>query len=260
MLAHPMTTRSAYDELGDAYATVRREDPRLAAFIHAGLGDARTVLNVGAGTGNYEPADRYVVAVEPSATMRAQRRPDAAPAIRAYADALPFDDGAFDAVLSIFSDHHWPDRGAGLAELRRVARRRVVVLTFEPALLADSWLCAYLPGLRAMLPAWGTAEVAAALGGDVLVEPLPLPHDCADEFLHTFWRRPEALLAPHAADGISLFRRLAPEELAAGLARLRTDVDTGAWSAAHPHLLDAEHHDMGVRLLVADRRARPASV
>lgn len=253
MLAHPMTTRTAYDDLGDAYATVRREDPRLAAFIHAGLGDAQTVLNVGAGTGNYEPRDRYVVAVEPSAVMRAQRPPGAAPAIRAYADALPFDDGAFDAVLAIFSDHHWPDRGAGLAELRRVAARRVVVLTFEPAMLAASWLCDYLPGLRALLPAWGTAEVAAALGGASRVEPVPLPYDCADEFIHTFWRRPEALLAPEAADGISLFRRLPPDELAAGLGRLREDVERGAWAAANADLLDAEHHDVGVRLVVADR-------
>lgn len=253
MLAHAMTTRTAYDELGDRYAGVRREDPRLAAFIHAGLGDARTVLNVGAGTGNYEPRDRYVVAVEPSATMRAQRAPGAPPAIRAYADALPFDDGAFDAVLAVFSDHHWPDRGAGLAELRRVARRRVVLLTFEPDALSASWLCDYLPGLRAMLPAWGTTEVAAALGGgSARIEPVPLPHDCADEFLHTFWRRPEALLEPRAADGISLFRRLPPEELAAGLARLRADVDSGAWARANDDLVTAEEHDVGVRLVVAD--------
>lgn len=248
-----MTTSTAYDELGDAYASVRREDPRLAAFIHAGLGDARTVLNVGAGTGNYEPADRYVVAVEPSATMRSQRPAGAAPAIRAYADALPFDDGAFDAVLSIFSDHHWPDRGAGLAELRRVARRRVVVLTFEPSYLSSSWLCDYLPGLRAMLPPWGTAEVAASLGGDgdILIEPVPLPYDCADEFVHTFWRRPEALLAPQAADGISLFRRLPPDDLASGLARLRADVESGAWAAANEDLVGQDQHDLGVRLVVA---------
>ncbi len=248
-----MTTRSDYDHLGDAYASVRREDPRLAAFIWAALGDAETVLNVGAGTGNYEPRDRFVVALEPSATMRAQRPPGSAPAIRGYADALPFDDDAFDATLAIFSDHHWADRAAGLAELARVARRRVVVLTFDPAPLAASWLCDYLPGLRAMLPAWGPAEVAGALGGDTRVEPVPLPYDCADEFIHTFWRRPEALLAPEAADGISLFRRLPPDDLAAGLTRLQADVDSGAWAAAHPHLVDAEHHDIGVRLVVSDR-------
>lgn len=248
-----MTTRSDYDHLGDAYATVRREDPRLAAFIWAALGDAETVLNVGAGTGNYEPRDRYVVALEPSATMRAQRPPDAAPAVRGYADALPFDDDAFDATLAVFTDHHWPDRRAGLTELARVARRRVVVLTFEPSFLAASWLCDYLPGLRAMLPAWGAAEVRAALGGTVRIEPVPLPYDCADEFVHTFWRRPDALLAPEAADGISLFRRLPSDELSAGLARLREDVESGAWAAANAGLAEAEHHDMGVRLVVADR-------
>ncbi|MBJ7328945.1 MAG: methyltransferase domain-containing protein, partial [Solirubrobacteraceae bacterium] len=214
-------------------------------------GDAETVLNVGAGTGNYEPCDRYVVALEPSATMRAQRPPGTAPAIRGYADDLPFDDDAFDAVLSVFSDHHWADRGAGLAELRRVARSRVVLLTFEPSFFSESWLCDYLPGLRAFLPPWDVARVVEALGGDATVEPVPLPHDCADEFMHTFWRRPEALLEPEAADGISLFRRLEPGALATGLQRLRADLDSGAWEAAHPHLVEALEHDIGIRLVVA---------
>ncbi len=192
-----VTARVDYARHGRTYAQHRRPDPRIAARIHAALGDARTVLNVGAGAGSYEPADRWVLAVEPSATMRAQRPPGAAPAIAARAEALLLDDGAVDAAMACVTIHHRESPRAGLAELRRVARGPAVVFTFELDAL-PAWQQEFLhEGLereRARFPA--LADIEAALGGRTRIERIPTPGDCVDGFFEAFWRRPKAVLDP----------------------------------------------------------------
>jgi SAM-dependent methyltransferase len=238
-----------YDRIGAGYTATRRADPRIAARIEAALGDARTVLNVGAGTGNYEPRDREVTAVEPSETMIAQRPPGAAPVVRASAESLPFADHSFDAAMAVLSDHHWDDRPGGLRELRRVGRR-VVLFTFDPAYVDALWLVPdYLPGFRS-LPGMTIADIAACLGG-ADIEPVPVPHDCADGFMGAWWRRPEAYLDARVRAGISVFARLSPAEVADCVARLGEDLASGAWHARHGDLLALDELDLGYRLLVA---------
>ncbi|MFM8755373.1 MAG: class I SAM-dependent methyltransferase [Phenylobacterium sp.] len=235
-----------YDRIGDGYAGLRRPDSRIASRIHAALGPARSVLNVGAGTGNYEPSGLDLVAVEPSREMIRQRPPGAAPCVQARAGALPFADGTFEAALAILTVHHWPDPAAGLAEMRRVTRGRIVILTFDPA--ARPWLTGYLPGLAALdeaqMPALRT--YADALG-PLSVTPLPVPHDCTDGFLYAYWRRPEAYLDPAVRSGSSSFRAL--PGLEAGLDRLRADLDSGEWDRRHAGLRGLETYDAGYRLI-----------
>lgn len=239
-----------YDRIGTDYTATRRADPRIAARLSAALGDARTVVNVGAGTGSYEPDDREVMAVEPSATMIAQRPPGAAPVVRAHAEALPFADGAFEAAMAVLSDHHWADREQGLRELRRVARR-AVVLTFDGALAERYWAVRdYFRGFLA-LRGLTIERVAAALGDDVRVEVVPVPADCADGFFLAWWKRPAALLDPRVRSGVSVFARLDPSEVSDGLARLRADLDSGAWARRNAELLELGELDLGLRLLVA---------
>ena len=192
-----MARRVDYDERGRTYSRHRRADPRIAARIHAALGEARTVVNVGAGAGSYEPEDRWVLAVEPSATMRRQRPPGAAPAIAARAEALPLDDDSVDAAMACVTIHHWDPPAAGLAELRRVARGPVVVVTFDLDGL-PAWQLDFLrEGIEIERPRFGAIEeVAAALGGRTRIERVPTPADCADGFFEAYWNRPEALLDP----------------------------------------------------------------
>jgi SAM-dependent methyltransferase len=213
-------------------------------------------VNVGAGAGSYEPRDREVVAVEPSAAMIAQRPPGAAPVVQAHADALPFEDGRFDAAMAVLTDHHWPDRCAGLGELRRVARR-AVVLTFDPAYTDAFWLVTeYLP---AFSEAAGLTidEVAACLGGADIV-PVPIPADCADGFFGAFWRRPEAYLDPRVRAGISVFARASPDDVEACVSALRADLESRAWHRHHAELLALPELDLGYRLLVAPRASAAA--
>jgi SAM-dependent methyltransferase len=239
-----------YDRIGRSYVATREEDPRIAAAIHAALGDARTVLNVGAGAGAYEPRDRDVTAVEPSEVMRAQRPPDAAPCIDARAEALPFADGAFDATMAVLSDHHWSDRLAGLRELRRVGRR-AVVFQWNPDYAERFWL------VRRYLPSFGRglegsfAETRAALGATREV-PVPIPHDCRDGFLMAYWRRPEAYLDPTVRANISVFALLPADEVDAMVAALRADLQSGAWHRRNADLLELAEYDFGCRLLVAE--------
>ena len=189
-----MPGRVDYDKHGRTYSRFRRADPRIARRIHAALDDARTIVNVGAGAGSYEPDDRWVLAVEPSATMRAQRPQRAAPAIRARAEALPFDDDSVDGAMACVTIHHWEPPAVGLAEMRRVARGPVVVFTFELECL-PAWQRDYLaPGLEIERPRFPSIdETARALGGRVRIERVPTPADCVDGFFEAFWRRPEAL-------------------------------------------------------------------
>jgi SAM-dependent methyltransferase len=239
-----------YDRIGLTYAQRRRPDPRIAAAIDTALGDARTVVNVGAGAGSYEPRDREVTAVEPSETMIAQRPPGAAPVVRAYAQDLPFADGAFDASMAVLSDHHWGDgRVAGLRELRRVARR-TVVLTWDRDAVRDSWLVQdYLPEFaHEAVASLSIGEIAEALGGARL-EPVPIPADCHDGFLHAYWARPEAYLDPAVRACISVFSAI---DATAGLARLRDDLASGAWHERHGWVLDLDAMDLGYRLVITD--------
>jgi SAM-dependent methyltransferase len=235
------------------YAAMRQEDPRLAARIRAALGDARSVVNVGAGAGSYEPADLDVVAVEPSAVMRAQRRPGAAPVVDASAEELPFEDDSFDAAMAILSDHHWDDHDRGLAELRRVARRRVVLFNAQPHSVADSWLVRdYLHGFMGLVPdGYSLEQTLERLGGG-RIEPVPIPHDCRDGFMHAYWRRPHAYLDPRIRAAISVFGVLPRAEVDEMVERLRADLDSGEWERRNGALLGLDELDLGYRLLVAE--------
>ena len=242
-----------YERIGGTYSRHRHPDPRIAARIRAALGEARTVVNVGAGSGSYEPEDRWLLAVEPSATMRGQRPAGAAPAISARAEALPLDDDSVDAAMACVTIHHWDPREAGLAELRRVARGPVVVFTFELDALPP-WQLEYLrEGVEIERPRFGTtAEVAAALGGRTRVETIPTPADCADGFFEAYWNRPEALLDPEVRASQSLWALLAPGEEERIVSRLREALESGAWDAEHGHLRGQQSFNGSLRLVVSE--------
>jgi SAM-dependent methyltransferase len=210
------------------------------------------VVNVGAGAGSYEPRDLDVVAVEPSEVMIAQRPGGAAPVVRAYAEELPFEDGGFDAAMAVLSDHHWTDRPRGIAEMLRVAPR-VVVLTWDPATVYDTWLVSeYFPCFADLVTdALRLEEIVECMDG-ARVEPVRVPHDCVDGFLHAYWRRPHAYLDPQVRAGISVFAQMDPECLHEGVARLADDLESGAWERRHTGLLELEEVDRGYRLLVHD--------
>ena len=247
-----MSGGALYDRLGVTYTATRREDPRLAAAIHGALGDAVTVVNVGAGTGSYEPRDRTVIAIEPSAVMIAQRPHDAAPAIVANAEDLPLADDSVDAAMAVLTDHHWPDRSRGLAEMRRVARRRAVVFQHDPSVAADFWLARdYLPTFLRRLRGKRLADMMAPLG-DVEMRPVPIPHDCRDGFLGAFWRRPDAYLDPEVRAGISVFALLPEDEVSAAVDALRADLRSGAWARRNAGILEREELDLGFRVVVAE--------
>ena len=237
-----------YDRIGQGYRDLRRPDPRIARKILRALGDASTVVNVGAGTGSYEPRDRTVVAVEPSMTMIRQRDADAAPVVQATAIALPFKDGAFDAGLAILTLHHWPRWDVGLRELRRVSRR-VVILTWDPA-SPGFWLTDYFPESleidRRIFPS--LRELESELGV-LTVEKIPIPHDCTDGFFGAYWRRPAAYLDERVRSAISTFSKLT--RLASGLEHLRRDLGSGAWQRRHGRLSAMAELDLGYRLIVA---------
>ena len=242
-----------YDTIGRGYDAHRRPDPRLAAAIAGALGGAPSIVNVGAGAGSYEPIDRPVTAVEPSAAMLRQRRPGAAPAVRASATDLPFRDAAFAAALAILTVHHWPDRARGLAELARVARDRVVIVTWDPDARYAFWLVDdYFPEIpaidRVIFP---TLDDLRRVLGPIEVLTLPIPHDCVDGFLGAYWRRPEAYLDAGVRGAISGFTKLA--DVAPGLARLRADLADGTWERRHGHLRRHDAIDLGYRLVVAER-------
>ena len=239
-----------YDTIGVGYRALRRPDPRIAAAIVNALGPAASVVNVGAGAGSYEPDDRRVVAVEPSREMIRQRPAGAAPVVQASATALPFRAGAFDAALAVLTVHHWPDRAQGLAELRRVARDRVVILTWEPD-ATRFWLVEdYFPELvaldRGLFP---TRDEMRRTLGPIEVHPLPIPHDCTDGFLGAYWRRPHAYLEATVRGAISTFSKLGDVE--PGLSRLRNDLENDTWSRRHDSLLTRSDLDLGYRLVVA---------
>ncbi len=238
-----------YDRIGINYADLRRPDPRIATIIERALGTARTILNVGAGTGSYEPEGRHLVAVERSIEMIRKRRPSAAPAIQASAEALPFADGRFEAAMAILTLHHWPDQAAGLREMRRVTRGPIVLLTFDPS--HRPWLTDYLPQLAA-LDAAQMPQMSAYRRwlGDVRISQVPVPQDCTDGFLYAYWRRPSAYMDARIRSGSSSFWAIG-DAAETGLRRLAEDLETGAWQRRYPELLTREEYDAGYRLVIA---------
>jgi SAM-dependent methyltransferase len=243
-----------YDTIGAGYVATRREDPVLREHLHAALGDARTVVNVGAGTGSYEPRDRHVVAVEPSDVMAAQRPAGLAPAIRARADDLPLRDDSVDAALAVLTLHHWDEgQEAGVRELRRVARGPVVILTYDARVSGSMWLMTdYLPEVAALdREIFPEAErIAAWLGGDVEVCELPLHRDCRDWMLGSFWAHPERVLDAAARAGTSGFARMEPAIVERVVAAVGADLAGGAWDARHGALRALDRYDVGLRLVI----------
>ena len=242
-----------YGTIGAACPVTRRADPRIAARIWAALGDARTVVNVGAGTGSYEPAGRGVVAVEPSALMRAQRPAGAAPCVAATAESLPFAGQSFDAAMAVSTVHHWPDPVAGLREMRRVARR-VVVFTHDDGDAA--WRCRfwlsrdYLPEVADFLAGRPTlAEQARAIGARV--EPVLIPWDCADGIFEAYWRRPEAYLDDQVRRGMSVWARVGPQIEERAVRSLRADLASGRWAERNRDITTLDAAELGLRLLIA---------
>ncbi len=251
-------TPELYDSIGRTYTSTRHADPRIAAAIHAALGDARRVLDVGAGAGNYEPADREVVALEPSPVMIAQRPPGAATVVRGYAEELPFDEDSFDAAMAVLSDHHWSDRRRGLAELRRVARGRVVLFNANPDEADLFWLTAeYLPEFRELIPpryrqpgAWHD-DLREVLGA-VELTAVPIPHDCTDSFYGAYWRRPEAYLDPAVRSGTSVFSLVSSGAVDRAIDALGADLRDGRWQERHRELLSMDELHLGYYAIVAE--------
>jgi len=247
-----MSSGQLYDTIGATYTVTRRTEPRIAARIWAALGDARTVLNVGAGTGSYEPPGREVTAVEPSAVMRAQRPPGAAPCVAAVAESLPFEDQSFDAAMAFSTVHHWQDPIAGLREMRRVARR-VVVFTFDASTTGwhrRFWLTRdYLPEFAGLLVGRPSlTEQARAIGARM--EPVLIPWDCADGFFEAYWRRPKAYLDDHVRRGVSVWARVGPEVEQRAVRSLRDDLVSGRWVERNRDLVALDAAELGLRLLV----------
>ena len=248
-----MSSAQLYDSIGASYTVTRRTEPRIAARVWAGLGDARTVVNVGAGTGSYEPCDRDVIAVEPSALMRTQRPAGAARCVAAAAESLPFEDQSFDAAMAISTIHHWQDPIAGLHEMRRVARR-VVVFTFDGSdtgWLRRFWVTRdYLPEVADFLVGWPPlTDLARVIGART--EPVPIPWDCADGFFEAYWRRPEAYLDEDVRRGISIWTKVGPDAEQRAVRSLRHDLDSGRWAERNRDLVDLDTADLGLRLLIA---------
>ncbi|GAA4049072.1 class I SAM-dependent methyltransferase [Parerythrobacter jejuensis] len=239
-----------YDTIGIDYANLRKPDPRIAAQVDAALGDARTLLNVGAGAGSYEPRGRELTALEPSREMIAQRPEGSAPVVQGTAEHLPFADDSFEAVMAILTIHHWTDKARGLAEMRRVARDRVVLLTYDPA-FRGQWQTEYWPALigldEGIMPPMEFFEQHL---GPVDITPVLVPHDCSDGFLYAYWRRPEAYLDARIRKGSSSFWVI--EGLEDGVQRLEADLASGKWAQHNAGLLKAESADMGYRLVIAE--------
>nr|WP_042194184.1 class I SAM-dependent methyltransferase [Kibdelosporangium sp. MJ126-NF4]CEL21148.1 transcriptional regulator, MerR family [Kibdelosporangium sp. MJ126-NF4]CTQ96287.1 transcriptional regulator, MerR family [Kibdelosporangium sp. MJ126-NF4] len=244
-----------YDSIGVGYTTARRTDPRWMSAIRAALGDARTVLDVGAGAGSYEPADRTVYAVEPSAEMVAQRGADAAPVVRAVAEALPVRDNAVEAVLAVLTVHHWSDWRRGVAELRRVAPHRVV-LAYDTRLHAEFWFVReYVPQIAELeLSRPSAPDIAAELGADSVIA-LPLPWDFTDGVFPAYWRRPESYLT--VRDTCSALAQAPRAAVERGLAMLRSDLADGTWHDNHRDLLELGEYDAGFRLIVSRENSGP---
>ncbi len=244
-----------YGTIGAGYAKIRQPDPRIAAQFHEPFGTSRTVLNVGAGAGSYEPTDRDVTAVEPSASMRAQRPAHLAAAIDATADRLPFADDSFDGSMASVTVHQWPDLEAGIGEMRRVTTGPVVILTFDPVPPKHWWIMDYVPQLLNVeakrMPA--IDRVAGLVGAVAEVRPILVPNDCIDGFGQAFYGRPERMLDPEVRRAMSAWSFLEPDVVSAFETSLRDDLESGAWDARYGDFRDLETFDVGLRLVIGRR-------
>lgn len=250
---------SLYARIGPAYLRTRRADPRIEAVLAAALGDASTVVNVGAGTGSYEPADRQVLAVEPSAEMRAQRPPGAAPCLDAAAEALPLPTGGVDAAMALYTDFHWHNRARGVAELVRVSADRVLILTVDRRATAGYWLFRdYFPTATGVFA--DLDELLSELPGRCQVRAVPIPCDCLDGFVHAYWRRPGHFLDPALRATMAAFACLEPEVEADGIRRLADDLASGEWRRRNLELYARRELDLGHRLVLWRRPAQPSLV
>jgi SAM-dependent methyltransferase len=239
-----------YDTIGKGYARFRQPDPRIAAAIEAALGDARSVVNLGAGTGSYESPNRIVTPIEPSATMIAQRPATAAKAIQGSAEAIPFPDKSFDAATAFLTTHHWADLEKGLREMKRVTRGPCVFLDHEMTALKFWMIADYFPETAIDFGALLPLDAARNVFGEVRVVPVPVPHDCTDGFFCAYWRRPQLYLDPQVRAAISYFAKV--DGVEERMEKLRCDLDDGSWTRKNAHLLDKTEMDYGYRLVIAD--------
>jgi SAM-dependent methyltransferase len=249
-----MDRQPAYDVMGVGYANTRREDPRIARALWDALGDAASVANIGAGTGSYEPRDRDVIAIEPSEIMIAQRAADAAPAMRGVAEAIPLADDSVDAAMAVITDHHWSDRELGLAEMRRIARKRVVALTIDFAPRFEFWLMRdYLTEYGSLDPNRAPGLYGLAVASSATIRSVPVPHDCVDGFGLAFWRRPDRYLDPAVRAGISFFHQLDSGHVERAMERLADDLASGLWAERNSELVELDELDLGLRLVVWEK-------
>lgn len=248
-----------YDRIGRTYGAIRQPDPRFAEPIWQALGDARSVVNVGAGTGSYEPTDRRVTAVEPSVVMIGQRAPGAAPVVQAVAEDLPFADKSFDAAMAILTLHHWSDVVAGLKEMLRVAQRRIVIVTFDLDVAHDHWIVRdYLPEIVAPnVRSFPTMSELVEVLPSALVQPLRAPGDCTDRMFATLWARPEEYLDPRVRAATSAWEQVSPGTAARAVRHLRRDLASGAWDERYGHLRSTPDLDVGLRLIRAELSGQP---
>jgi SAM-dependent methyltransferase len=241
-----------YDEIGCTYAGRRKSDPRIATAIECALSGCESILNVGAGTGSYEPRSQFTVAVEPSSIMMAQRPAAAASVVHACAEALPFSDDSFDAVLGVLTIHHWKDRVRGLAECNRVARAKIVFLTIDMEACARFWLFDYFPALlrtdRRIFPSIARFRTAFGSVESIVV---PIPEDCCDGFLAAYWKRPGAYLDPIVRNSISTFSKIGNVD--SQLKQLENDISSGEWDQRYSSLQNLSAIDLGYRIVIASK-------
>jgi SAM-dependent methyltransferase len=241
-----------YDTIGSGYSGYRRADPRIAAAVHEALGDARTVVNVGAGTGSYEPTDRPVIPIEPSTAMASQRDPALPPAVLGVAESLPLADDTADAAMAVLTIHHWTDRRRGLAEMRRVARHTVVLFLRDPAVAQTWWLHEYFPATARLVASRETPLGAVAdVLGPLQVRPVPIPAGCRDGFEAAYWQRPQAFLDSGVCAAMSALALIPAPDRDAGVRRLRDDLASGEWTRRHGRLLELDELDLGYRVVTA---------
>ncbi len=252
-MTSPADAAPRYERIGRSYARTRREDPRIARLIHEQLGGARSLVNVGAGAGSYEPRDRHVIAFEPSDVMAAQRPPDLAPGIRASAGELPLRDRSVDAAMAVLTIHHWDaEQERGVREMRRVARDAVVILTYDAAVSSRMWLLRdYLPEVaemdRRIFPSLD--RIAAWLGGSTAVEVVPIPRETPDWMLGSFWGHPERVLDPTARAATSGFARMSDDVTSRVVSAVERDLASGEWDRRYGHLRELDELDVGLRLI-----------
>lgn len=234
------------------YSRHRRPDPRIASIIHAALGSARTVVNIGAGTGSYEPEDRYVLAIEPSIAMRAQRGAHLAPAIIATAESIPLDDKTVDASMAMVTTHHWSDPEKGLLEMKRVTRHRILILTFDPDALDSFWNIDYFPNVVATERRryLSIDRIISLLDAPTEIQSIPIPLDCTDGFQEAFFGRPEAFLDPAVRRAQSAWGFFDDAQQEAELRQLRADLATGEWDRRHGKLRTQPIFVGAMRLIV----------